>query len=299
MNEITYEEFIQNILDTRGRFNCGDAYYERHHIVPKSCGGGNETENLIDLYAREHFIAHRLLALENPDNDKLVYAWWCMSTVTNERTHERYQLTEEEYEEVKKALSITRSEATKKRFESEEERNKQREIQKKRFEDPIERAKSGEYTKKQYENPERRKKQSETMREKYKNPEMRKKTGDASRKMWESPEYRQKQIDIMTRIANTPEGFKARSDGAKKKWSDPLEHKKHSDRMSGGKNPRAKKIIRLSDLEVYSCISDAADKNAMSRYIITKLCNKQQDFMYYEEWVLVNSSGKDDNTNAL
>lgn len=117
--------------------------------------------------------------------------------------------------------------------------------------------------------------------------------------MWESPEYRQKQIDIMTRIANTPEGFKTRSDGAKKKWSDPLEHKKHSDRMSGGKNPRAKKIIRLSDLEVYSCISDAADKNAMSRYIITKLCNKQQDFMYYEEWVLVNSSGKDDNTNAL
>ena len=97
----TYEEFIQNILDTRGRFACGDEYHERHHIVPKRCGGGNEQENLIDLYAREHFEAHRLLALENPNNDKLVYAWWCMAIQTNEYTKERYVINAEEYEEVK------------------------------------------------------------------------------------------------------------------------------------------------------------------------------------------------------
>ena len=30
--EITYQDFIQNILNTRGRFNCGDEYHERHHI---------------------------------------------------------------------------------------------------------------------------------------------------------------------------------------------------------------------------------------------------------------------------
>ena len=73
--EETYEQFIQNILNTRGRFACGDEYHERHHIVPKCMDGGDEEENLIDLFAREHFEAHRLLALENPDNDKLVYAW--------------------------------------------------------------------------------------------------------------------------------------------------------------------------------------------------------------------------------
>lgn len=106
----TYEEFIQNILDTRGRFGCGDEYHERHHIVPKSCGGGNEQENLIDLYAREHFEAHRLLALENPDNDKLVYAWWCMAIQTNEYTKERYVVDAEEYEEVKLAYINTLSE---------------------------------------------------------------------------------------------------------------------------------------------------------------------------------------------
>ena len=55
--ETTYEEFIQNILDTRGRFACGDEYHERHHIVPRCMDGSNNRENLIDLYAREHFVA--------------------------------------------------------------------------------------------------------------------------------------------------------------------------------------------------------------------------------------------------
>lgn len=74
----TYEEFINGILLSRGRFTCGEKYHERHHIIPKSCGGSNDESNLIDLYACEHFEAHKLLALENPDNKKIVYAWWCM-----------------------------------------------------------------------------------------------------------------------------------------------------------------------------------------------------------------------------
>ena len=77
----TYDEFINNILKNRGRFGCGDEYHERHHIIPRCMGGGNEKENLIDLFAKEHFIAHKLLALENPDNNSLIYAWWMMSTV--------------------------------------------------------------------------------------------------------------------------------------------------------------------------------------------------------------------------
>ena len=104
MDKITYEEFIQNILDTRGRFNCGDKYHERHHIVPKCIGGGNEKENLIDLFAREHYIAHKLLAKENSDNDKLVYAWTCMAFTKNGIAYE-CEITPEEYEEARIALS--------------------------------------------------------------------------------------------------------------------------------------------------------------------------------------------------
>lgn len=37
-------------------------YFERHHMHPKSLGGSDESENLVLLTAREHFIAHWLLA---------------------------------------------------------------------------------------------------------------------------------------------------------------------------------------------------------------------------------------------
>lgn len=62
---ITYDEFIQNILDNRGRFNCGDEYCERYHMLPKCMGGTDDKNNLIDLFVKEHFEAHRLLAMEN------------------------------------------------------------------------------------------------------------------------------------------------------------------------------------------------------------------------------------------
>lgn len=106
---ITYEEFIYNILDTRGRFNCGDEYHERHHIVPKCMDGNDNEENLIDLFAREHFEAHRLLALENPDNNKLVYAWHMMS-IMNNNEQRNYEITAEEYEEARIAHSKACSE---------------------------------------------------------------------------------------------------------------------------------------------------------------------------------------------
>ena len=101
---MTYIEFIDNILNTRGRFNCGNEYYERHHIVPKCMNGGNEEDNLIDLYAREHFIAHKLLALENPNNIKLQLAYVCMAFVRNDNEH-RYKLNEYEYEQARIACS--------------------------------------------------------------------------------------------------------------------------------------------------------------------------------------------------
>ena len=107
--ESTYEEFINNILETRGRFACGDEYHERHHIVPRCMGGGNEEENLIDLFAREHFEAHKLLALENPENEKLVHAWVCM-TWFKTGNQERVKVSAAEYEEAKKYYSKMRSE---------------------------------------------------------------------------------------------------------------------------------------------------------------------------------------------
>ena len=97
---MTYKEFIDNILKTRGRFNCGDEYHERHHITPRCMDGTNDKDNLIDLFAREHFMAHKLLALENPENEKLVYAWWNMCQCKSS-SQMRIEVTPEEYEEAR------------------------------------------------------------------------------------------------------------------------------------------------------------------------------------------------------
>lgn len=38
-----------------------DGYSEKHHILPRSMGGGNEPSNIIALTLRQHYIAHWML----------------------------------------------------------------------------------------------------------------------------------------------------------------------------------------------------------------------------------------------
>lgn len=56
--ERIYREFI---ADRKGKPK-PEGYTERHHILPRSLGGGNEPENLVDLTARDHYFAHCCLA---------------------------------------------------------------------------------------------------------------------------------------------------------------------------------------------------------------------------------------------
>ena len=104
---MTYKEFIQNIIDTRGQWDerIRRSYCERHHIVPKCLGGlphslsWEHHDNIIWLTPREHFIAHKLLAEENPANIKLVEAWRYMCVL--DANKQLYEPTPEEYEEMK------------------------------------------------------------------------------------------------------------------------------------------------------------------------------------------------------
>lgn len=41
---------------------CPDGYVERHHVLPKALGGSDDSSNLVALTAKEHFLAHVLLA---------------------------------------------------------------------------------------------------------------------------------------------------------------------------------------------------------------------------------------------
>lgn len=55
-------EKTYNKLIAAARTQQIDGYYETHHIVPKSEGGSDDTTNLVKLTARQHYIAHLLLA---------------------------------------------------------------------------------------------------------------------------------------------------------------------------------------------------------------------------------------------
>lgn len=77
---------IYNELIMRGwrRTNL-DGYCEKHHIIPKCIGGGNEVSNLVKLTAEEHFIAHLLLTRMYPEDLKLASAIFLMSHRKNMR----------------------------------------------------------------------------------------------------------------------------------------------------------------------------------------------------------------------
>lgn len=101
---MTYNEFIQNILDTRGRFVDKDykGYKERHHITMKSLGGTDDKENLIDLIGSEHYEAHKLLAVENPECREAQIAWHFMCTnVGADGRH--YNVSAEDWEKARMA----------------------------------------------------------------------------------------------------------------------------------------------------------------------------------------------------
>lgn len=54
-----YKDFI---ADRRKKKIPYGAYFEKHHILPRSYGGSNESGNIIKLTAEDHFFCHRLLA---------------------------------------------------------------------------------------------------------------------------------------------------------------------------------------------------------------------------------------------
>lgn len=56
-----YEKTYNKLIDA-ARTQQIDGYYETHHIVPKAEGGSDDTTNLVKLTARQHYIAHLLLA---------------------------------------------------------------------------------------------------------------------------------------------------------------------------------------------------------------------------------------------
>jgi hypothetical protein len=60
LNGSKYVKIYMNLISTRKNRKI-DGSIEKHHIIPKSLGGTNKKDNIIELTPKEHFIAHLLL----------------------------------------------------------------------------------------------------------------------------------------------------------------------------------------------------------------------------------------------
>lgn len=257
---MSYEEFIQNILDTRGRFYCGDEYHERHHIIPKCMDGTNDDDNLIDLSAREHFEAHRLLALENPDNEKLVYAWWYMSVCDNNGLR-KYSISADEYEQSRKCFVDKIS----------GKNNIWYDIHRFGEDNPM-------YGKTH--SQETRDKISNKMKSLYQNPENSPMYGKHL-----SQETRCKISDRLKDIYQDCEFHPRRGKHHTKETKDKMRKLKMG-KYDGANNPRCRKLIRLSDLKIYNYLNEAVEDNNVCKDTMRKYCKIHKDFMYYDEYII-------------
>jgi len=88
-----------------------DNYTERHHIVPRSLGGPDDKQNLVDLTAREHFICHWLLTkmYTGEARSKMIYALNGMKRTNKEQQRYETPITSRVYARLKEEFGKTHS----------------------------------------------------------------------------------------------------------------------------------------------------------------------------------------------
>lgn len=257
---MTYIEFINNIIVNRGRFGIPkDEYKERHHILPRSLGGTSKSENLVDLYAREHFIAHQLLYNENQNVPQIAYAYWMMAICKSDN-QERHECTPEEYERAKIACAKIQSECSKKYWENEEHRKKLCEASKGSS-----------------------------------NPNARKVIRLIDETIYDCLDYaaasNNMHRDTVLKRCHAYNGFMYYDEYLNLKDNDiDLLNKyiddSYCDEIKGCRiNCRGQKVIRLIDLTIYDSLQESADKNNTSYGVMNRRCLKNKDFMYYNTYM--------------
>ena len=87
---MNYQKIYNQLIQKRQIYTLSkkNTYCERHHIVPRSLNGTNDKDNIVNLTAREHYIAHLLLwkIYKNTEYEyPLLYAFMKMSICTRKQ----------------------------------------------------------------------------------------------------------------------------------------------------------------------------------------------------------------------
>jgi hypothetical protein len=99
---MNYNKVYKSIIN-RARNRKLEGYIELHHIVPRCLGGTDNSDNIVPLTAKEHFVCHQLLIKIYPDNRKLIFAASAMS-----RLQKSKRPNCREYKWLKNKLSIAK-----------------------------------------------------------------------------------------------------------------------------------------------------------------------------------------------
>jgi hypothetical protein len=95
--------YSQLILKAKERKTV-EGYKELHHIIPKCVKGTDDINNLVELTAKEHFIAHLLLTEIYPKSQKLKYALWMMASM-EAPNQDRYKVSANMYRIIKEQIA--------------------------------------------------------------------------------------------------------------------------------------------------------------------------------------------------
>jgi len=157
-----------------------EGYTEIHHPIPRCLGGDESKENKVALTAKEHYEAHKFLAMIYSSHQKIQYVWWSMC-IQEAGNQQRYKVSAEDYAAAKAAWS---------------------KIMTDQMNDP---------------NSKLRKSAVEGIKNRVFTEEDRKLLSESSKKLWEDPDWRQNQVDKRTGKHPTEEARKNMSEGQKGK----------------------------------------------------------------------------------
>lgn len=105
--ENKYTKWYFNIINrAKARLILPTEYTEKHHIIPRSCGGSNSKDNLVALTAREHFICHLLLIKMLSGNLQYKMSFALNRMLTSSKNHNRYTPSSRFYDISRKYRSI-------------------------------------------------------------------------------------------------------------------------------------------------------------------------------------------------
>jgi len=118
--------YFQLISRAQTRTLSPTTYQERHHIIPKSLGGSDDTVNLATLTAREHFICHWLLTkmLIGKERVSMIYAIFVMRAGHTKQYRYHTKITSRVYSVLREERSVIISKQLTGRPVSQETRQK-------------------------------------------------------------------------------------------------------------------------------------------------------------------------------